>query len=323
MILYRWQGPSSNFGDELNTLLWPRLLPGFFDGNPAVRFLGIGSVLDRRHSSQSVKVVAGAGYGGYEGKPRLDENWVIHWVRGPRTAAMLGLPTSLGLGDPAVLVPPTLGVAAHDGQDIGFMPHFESAAWGEWQQAADHAGMRLIDPRTSPKAIIQAIGNCKLLLSEALHGVIVADAMRVPWIAIRPSNSVHRPKWLDWADTMDVRPRFGVLPASNLFEWAGTSRLNAFHAVRSWLSRRETALRQLSPERFAARAGQALRLAARAAPQLSANTALDRCQTRMLDAVNAIRISPLRGTVGVAAIPHLRSCLQEGDDSAYQLTPTG
>jgi succinoglycan biosynthesis protein ExoV len=78
VILYRWQGPSSNFGDELNTLLWPRLLPGFFDGNPAVSFLGIGSVLDRRHASQAIKLVAGAGYGGYEGKPQLDENWIFH-----------------------------------------------------------------------------------------------------------------------------------------------------------------------------------------------------------------------------------------------------
>jgi succinoglycan biosynthesis protein ExoV len=236
---------------------------------------------------------------------------------------VLGLPASLGLGDPAVLVPPALGVAAQDGHDIGFMPHFESAAWGEWQQAADRAGMRLIDPRTSPKAIIQAISHCKLLLSEALHGVIVADAMRVPWIAIRPSNSVHRPKWLDWADTLDLRPRFGVLPASNLFEWAGTSRLNAFHASRVWLSRREAALRQLSPERFVARASQALQLAAKAVPQLSAGTALDRCQTRMLDAVNAIRVNPLRGKVAFRATVHLRSCLQDSDDSAYQLTPTG
>ncbi|MEA2737790.1 MAG: exopolysaccharide glucosyl ketal-pyruvate-transferase, partial [Acetobacteraceae bacterium] len=55
MILYRWRGACSNFGDELNTVLWPRLLPGLFDDNPAIRFLGIGSVLDQRHPSQATK----------------------------------------------------------------------------------------------------------------------------------------------------------------------------------------------------------------------------------------------------------------------------
>lgn len=321
MILYRWQGISSNFGDELNTVLWPRLLPDFFDGDPAVRFLGIGSVLDRRHSSQAVKLVAGSGYGGYERKPRLDENWIIHWVRGPRTAAMLGLSRTLALGDPAALVPQALGLPVAAGPDIGFMPHFESMARGAWQQAADAAGMRLIDPREPPAAILRAIGHCKLLLSEALHGVIVADALRVPWIAIRPLARVHRAKWWDWADTMELHPQFRVLPASTLSEWAGTGVLGSFHATRAWLGRQEHRLETMMPERLVARAAQALRRAANGPPQLSADSALDRCQSRMLDAVRAIRLRPLRGASDFGSLSHPGSCLQASDDSAYQLTP--
>jgi succinoglycan biosynthesis protein ExoV len=323
VILYRWQGPATNFGDELNTILWPRLLPDFFDGNPAIRFLGIGSVLDRRHSSQSIKLVAGAGYGGYEGKPRLDETWVFHWVRGPHTATALGLSPRLGLGDPAVLVPSTIGLPPPAGQDIGFMPHFESAAWGAWQQAADAAGVRLIDPRAPPLAIMQALGGCKMLLSEALHGVIVADAMRLPWVSIRPMALVHRPKWLDWAATMEVRPRFRTLPASTLFEWVGTSRLSAFHAVRVWLGQTEHRLRRTAPDRFIARAAQALREAAKLAPQLSSDAALDRCRSRMLEAVTAIRTDPLRDLASPPGGAAARSRLPGTGDSAYQLTPIG
>ncbi|WP_158922319.1 polysaccharide pyruvyl transferase family protein [Acidisphaera sp. S103] len=321
MILYRWRGVSTNFGDELNTVLWPRLLPGFFDDNPAFRFLGIGSVLDQRHSSQAVKLVAGSGYGGYEGKPTLDENWIIHWIRGPRTAAMLDLPQALALGDPAVLVPKALGLPPAGGPDIGFMPHFESAARGAWRQAAEQAGVRLIDPRDPPLTILRAIGRCKLLLSEALHGVIVADALRVPWIAIRPLARVHRAKWLDWADTMDLRPRFGRLPASTLSEWAGASALGTFHPTRTWLSRRELLLAKATPERLVVRAGQALRRAVNAAPQQSADATLDRCQSRMLDAVHALRLHPMRGASGAAPISQTRSHLQADGDSAYQLTP--
>jgi succinoglycan biosynthesis protein ExoV len=294
VILYLWRGRSSNFGDELNTILWPRLLPGFFDEDPAIRFLGIGSILDQRHPSLAIKLVAGSGYGGYERKPQLDETWVIHWVRGPRTAATLGLPAELALGDPAALVPKTIDIATADRRDIGFMPHFESAGWGAWEQAVELAGARLIDPRGPPLAILQAIGRCKLLLSEALHGVIVADALRVPWIAIRPMARIHRAKWCDWADTMDLRPRFHHLPASTLYEWACTSQLGSFHTTRVWLEGQERRLKKMTPERLVTRAGNALLLAASAAPQLSADTMLDRCQSRMLDAVHVVREKPLR-----------------------------
>jgi hypothetical protein len=323
VILYRWQGRSPNFGDELNTVLWPPLLPGFFDADPATRFLGIGSVLDQRHPPQTIKLVAGAGYGGYEARPKLDETWIVHWVRGPRTAALLGLSPLLGLGDPAALVPKALGLAAADGQDIGFMPHFESMAWGAWQHAADIAGVRLIDPRDDTAAILQRIGRCKLLLSEALHGVIVADALRVPWVALRPLAPIHREKWWDWADTMDLRPQFRALRASTLLEWAATSRLSTFHTTRTWLGRHERRLAAMPSERLVDRAARALDRAANASPQLSTDAALDRCQSRMLDAVHAIRLRPLAGSAPHAIVPQSRSRLQQGNVSAYQLTPIG
>ena len=97
MILYRWRGTCTNFGDELNTLLGPSLLPGFFDSDPKAHFLGIGSVLDSRHPVQVLKLVAGSGYGGYQAKPRLDRRWIIHWVRGPHTAAALNLAPSISM----------------------------------------------------------------------------------------------------------------------------------------------------------------------------------------------------------------------------------
>lgn len=217
--LYVWRGTTRNFGDELNDLLWPRLLPGLFDAGlvnqklldpglvddtgsddaGAALFLGIGSVLDARHPPEQRKIVAGAGFGGYQRPASLDGSWEIYWVRGPRTARQLGLPAAFGLGDPASLLPLAHPVARHDTGAVGFMPHFESLARGAWPEAAAAAGLTLIDPRGAPQAIISQIAGCRALLSEALHGVIVADALRVPWVALTPVAPIHRAKWLDWA----------------------------------------------------------------------------------------------------------------------------
>ena len=323
MILYRWRGASTNFGDELNTLLWPRLLPGFFDENSAIRFLGVGSVLDQRHPPEVLKLVAGSGYGGYERRPKLDRNWIIHWVRGPRTAAMLGLPPTLALGDPAVLLPQALGFAAAAGNEIGFMPHFESAERGAWQVASEHAGMRLIDPRDPPLAILQASGRCKLLLSEALHGVIVADALRVPWIPIRPLVRLHRAKWWDWAETVGLSPRFQSLPASTIREWAAASPLGSWHMTQRWLEGQDPRRDRIKSDRRIARAGEALRAAMRVAPQLSSANTLDRCQSRMLDAVHALSANPLRDSACIPLAHPRAQGLQLNTDSAYQLRSIG
>jgi hypothetical protein len=235
VILYQWRGSHRNFGDELNSLLWPRLLPDFFDQDETTRFLGIGSILDDRHAARTVKLVAGSGYGGYRPQIVLDETWIVHWVRGRRTARLLGLPSDLGIGDPASLVP-LVGLAPpREDRDIGLIPHFESAIRGAWQEVADRAGATLIDPRNDPLTVIAAIGKCRLVMSEALHGIIVADALRVPWIAIRPLAPIHRPKWFDWAETLlgrNPRPDHRI-PRHACFYRTGTGAPDPFVAIPS------------------------------------------------------------------------------------------
>ncbi len=289
MILYRWQGNAPNFGDELNTILWQRLLPGFFDDDPGARFLGIGSILDHRHAGPARKLVAGSGYGGYEAPPRLDHTWDISWVRGPRTARLLGLPATLGLGDPASLLPLAAPLPPRRRCGIGFMPHFESAGGGLWEQAAAAAGITLIDPRGDPRSIMTAIAGCETLLSEALHGVIVADALSVPWVAMEPLAPIHRPKWGDWADTLGLEITFAHLSPSSLLEHASLSRMAAYHAGRRLLACRGEWLRRRGTGYFVDRAAAALRRAAQAEPQLSARAALDRSTSRMLGRLDELR----------------------------------
>ncbi len=292
MILYQWRGPVRNFGDELNGLIWPRLLPDYFDDDPAARFLGIGSILDQRHDPAAIKWVAGSGYGGYEAPIALDATWRIHWVRGPRTAAVLGLPLSLGMGDPASLLPLTGLSPLVKPSTVGFMPHFESNSRGAWAEAASAASVTLIDPSGDPRAILDAIGACRVLISEALHGVIVADALRIPWIAIQPLMPIHRPKWADWADALDLDLNARPLRPSTALERAWRSPLSRFHAGREMLEQRAHPLRCLGRAGHIERAAGALRAAAAADPMLSRDSALDRSQTRMMTAIEAIRRGP-------------------------------
>ena len=295
MILYQWRGPHRNFGDELNGLLWPRLLPGFFDEDERTRFLGIGSILDGRHDPVATKLVAGSGYGGYERRIVLDQNWIVHWVRGPRTARHLGLPPSLGIGDPGSLIPLAGMVPARDARDIGFMPHFESAIRGAWREVAVLAGATLIDPRDDPLDVIAAIGKCRVLLSEALHGVIVADALRVPWVAIRPLAPIHRPKWNDWAETLDLAIAFRGLRPSTALERAHLTQLSRFHIGRGVLHRQAARLRDIARDRYIEQAARALAAITGAEPQLSRGSLLDRAQSRMLETIATLRQWPMRG----------------------------
>jgi succinoglycan biosynthesis protein ExoV len=294
MQLFFWRGKARNFGDELNTLIWPRLLSNFFDDDPAEVFLGIGSILEAGHAACALKVAAGAGYGGYAPAPTLDASWVVHWVRGPRTARRLGLPESYGLGDPAMLLPQAIWRSSPPGDAIGFMPHHDSLGRGAWHEAASAAGVKLIDPHGDPAAIIAAIGSCRVLLSEAMHGVIVADTLRVPWIALRPLAPVHHAKWLDWAETLDLRIEFQRLAASSLTERLHASPLTSCRLGRLMADRSAAAVGHVARGHFIAIAAQALAQAAVAAPQLSTVTALDRCQTQMLDRLDRLRRDPRR-----------------------------
>lgn len=308
MRLYVWRGSVPNFGDELNYLLWPRLLPGLLDddriddGRSAL-LLGIGSVLDARHTlcpgsskeTKRRKVVAGAGYGGYERPASLDGSWEIYWVRGPRTACQLGLPTAFGLGDPASLLPLIYGRERQATRTIGFMPHFESLAHGAWPQAADEAGVTLIDPRGDPASIVRQIAGCHMLLSEALHGVIVADALRVPWVALAPVAAIHRAKWLDWAESLDLTVRFHALPASSPREsletgFAALGRARWYRLARTGTLTAGRLIERIDRRSLHLdRAAAALRRAVAATPQLSDDRALARAQTRMLGRLRTLR----------------------------------
>lgn len=205
-----------NFGDELNTLLWRHLVPsGFLDERDDELFLGIGSIIWDTLPKSSVKHVIGSGYGGYTGPPDVhDGSWNIVWVRGPQTAKTLGIDPKCAITDAAVLLRAIPLPPPADGIDIAFMPHFHSVRRGDWARVCKLAGITFLDPRDEPEKLIAQIRGASCLLTEAMHGAIVADALRTPFIPFLPHHPHNRSKWLDWAESLNLDLNSQPMPAS-------------------------------------------------------------------------------------------------------------
>ena len=112
----------------------------------------------------------------------------------------LGLDTSLGIIDPAVMVsdmPEFQGFPKRKGAI--FIPHWESAVGGIWPVVCQVAGVAYVDPCGDARTVIRAIAQSELVIAESMHAAILADAFRVPWIAVSTSRSINSFKWQDWA----------------------------------------------------------------------------------------------------------------------------
>lgn len=273
MKLYYYRGAEPNFGDELNNWLIPKVLPDVLDSDESHMLLGIGSVLYDSHPAAVKKTVFGTGWGGYTPPPKLDDSWDVYCVRGPLTAQALNLPLSFVAGDAAILVRDYYTQKNNKHFKTSFIPHFESIARGQWQAACAIAGIHFIDPRLPVTEVLDLIGASEVVITEAMHGAIVSDALRVPWIAVTPFDRQHHMKWNDWAGALDLEVRFNSISPSSARE-----RYLARNGEESWHLQNKSGWRPIAAKPvdvisigFAA---LALSRTARVEPQLSTDFAI-------------------------------------------------
>lgn len=288
MKMYYFRGPQPNFGDELNEWMWPRLLPDFFDARDDQIFLGIGSILFDFHPPAARKIVFGAGYGGYTPAPKIDDTWDLYFVRGPITARALGVDERLGVGDAAILLRSCVGLQRTKRFKASFMPHWESVEDGNWRVACAEAGLHFIDPCEPVDRVLDDILSSELVVTEAMHGAIVSDALRVPWVPAQPIQTQHRGKWQDWAGALEIDLQPQPLPPSNgleaVFAWTGCDKRNAAR-----LRRRGQFLKHVAEPVFRERAARALQDLAARPPSLSDDAAIARAHETMLEQLEALR----------------------------------
>jgi succinoglycan biosynthesis protein ExoV len=244
-----------NFGDDLNPWLWRRLLAGYLSEDAPTLLTGIGTILNDRVPKARQTLVFGSGVGFGGGLPQVDASWTIYCVRGPLSAQALGLPLEVAVTDPALLVS---GLApASEIQPscaYSYMPHYINAN-DRWAGVCRRLGLGYIDPRQGVDSVFASLRQTRVLIAEAMHGAIVADALGIPWIPVRTGGKgVMEFKWRDWCQSLDLTYAPHQLPP--LFP---TSRNRAVGAMRSAVAAARlfqisrTAAPQLSDEKIRAR----------------------------------------------------------------------
>jgi succinoglycan biosynthesis protein ExoV len=220
LYYYQFRKGISNFGDNLNPWLWDRLLPNQFDHDKSTVFVGIGTLLNTGLPQAQKTVVFSSGVGYGRGLPKVEPTWKIYCVRGPLSAQALGIESNLAVADGALLIGRVYKPIAQKKRSFAYMPHIDYAIRGQemWKTICEQADMGYIDPRGSTEDVLTAISETEVLLTEAMHGAIAAEALRIPWIPIRTSTTIFPFKWHDWCRSIGVQyqPHY-VMPDAKLY----------------------------------------------------------------------------------------------------------
>lgn len=222
MKLYYHTAPAGNFGDDLSPWLfsasipeWPQLA----DDEHCI--FGVGTILTEGNLSKYSKPIVFGSGGTYKTVPSrvvlASCNFIC--VRGPLTRDMFGLPKDMPLCDPAIYIPRLLGPTTSSAKKkTVFIPHHLTIV-GDLGSEISNAvkqelDIEIVSPRENFRAVIDSIRNADLVLTESLHGAIIADAFRIPWRAVALSPVFNSFKWRDWSRSVDIDPEihaaFGV-----------------------------------------------------------------------------------------------------------------
>jgi len=195
-------------------VLWQSLQPALFGGAADVGFVGIGTIAGMPCDGFRQLHVFSSGTGNHRAS-----NWgdieVRYWcVRGPVTARTFGLDPGLVLTDGAILSPlsPALPKLSTAGAGVAVVPHFETLDFPGWDETSRLTGFQIVDPRDTPFNVIDKISKARLVLTESLHGAILADTYGIPWIAFATSSNFGATKWLDWTASLDLPFDLSIVP---------------------------------------------------------------------------------------------------------------
>jgi succinoglycan biosynthesis protein ExoV len=74
----------------------------------------------------------------------------------------------------------------------------------DWAGLCEQAGVHYISSTWSVDECLAQLEASELVITEAMHGAILADAYRVPWIPMRYGYRSFDFKWHDWCRSMGL-----------------------------------------------------------------------------------------------------------------------
>lgn len=201
----------NNYGDALNPIIFNYFLGNdFFDSDNDIKLIGIGSILGLKQGDYS-KIIFSSGYADgdnstYGNLPTIDESYNVVCVRGPKTAEILNLDNSKSVADGAILLPKVWELAGVKKKyKYSLILHHKSYDYySNWKEICNDLDVHLIDVREDPKLITQQIVQSEYVLAEAMHGAIIADSYRVPWLPLKLYPGVNEFKWKDYSESIGL-----------------------------------------------------------------------------------------------------------------------
>jgi succinoglycan biosynthesis protein ExoV len=208
-----FKDPKGNFGDDLNGWLWPQIF-GEESLNKEDAFLGIGSILFNDHKiitdlGERKKIVFGTGIRPTYEAFKYDQTWDIKFLRGPLSSYSFNNQFDY-ITDAAYAL---RFIENYDSlknaekkYEVSVMPYFRSIKYFDWQSICDKLGYHYISPlsENGVEFTLKEIASSKYLITEAMHGAILADVLRVPWnryvltTPVTEGAMVSEFKWMDW-----------------------------------------------------------------------------------------------------------------------------
>lgn len=232
MKLYFFKAAEGNVGDDLNPWLWPKVLPEILDDDPAHLLIGIGTLLNHRIPKAERYTVLSAGIG-YGNKPPLQTGiWEFIALRGPRSQQAVGAKDVPCLLDGGYLMPEYFQPDASKRYSVAYIPHVDSILCGQWQRVCQLAGIKMLDPRWPVEKFITELCSCEQVLTEAMHGAILADAYDIPWHPVKAYDFINDFKWQDWAESVDMNISFSRISPTWKGDIGQSSKRKMIHGIK-------------------------------------------------------------------------------------------
>ncbi|NYF97391.1 polysaccharide pyruvyl transferase family protein [Janibacter cremeus] len=199
-----------NYGDLLSPWLLARMSgkPVRFAAKGRPHFVMIGSIVSEASASSEVW---GSGSYGTERRGVFAQKAKYHAVRGPITRSRLlnvGIDCPRVYGDPALLMPYYFSPTVTKRYRVGIVIRHTEDRWRWLSLGPD---VKVIDLRTTDvERTTKEMLECEALASSSLHGLVIADAYRIPsaWIESDSASGGSRPfggefKFYDYFASVD------------------------------------------------------------------------------------------------------------------------